>query len=101
MRAVASSPRSCRGQRASFAVRSPIDGSLLHEFVESSPAEVQAAIERAVGAFRAWQLVPPPRRGELVRRIGLRLREKQRPLAELVTAETGKITAEAWAKCRR
>ena len=30
-----------------------------------------------------------------MRRIGLRLREKQRPLAELVTAETGKITAEA------
>jgi aldehyde dehydrogenase (NAD+) len=78
-----------------LAVRSPIDGSLLDELVEDSPADVAAAIARAVDAFRTWRLVPAPRRGELVRRIGLRLREKQRPLAELVTAETGKITAEA------
>ncbi len=83
------------GVGRSLAVRSPIDGSLLHELVEDSSADVVAAVARAVDAFRAWRLAPAPRRGELVRRIGLRLREQQRPLAELVTAETGKITAEA------
>ena len=76
-------------------LHSPIDGSLIDELVEDSPVEVEAAIARATAAFQVWRLVPAPRRGEFVRRIGLRLREKQRPLAELVTAETGKITPEA------
>ncbi len=79
----------------SLAVHSPIDGSLLAELAPDTPADCAAAIGRAAAAFRTWRVVPAPERGELVRRIGLALRAKKEPLAQLVTAETGKITAEA------
>ncbi len=81
--------------QSKLAVYSPIDGSLLAKLATDGPAEAQAAIAAAAEAFRSWRIVPGPVRGELVRRIGQRLRERKTGLAELVTLETGKITAEA------
>jgi aldehyde dehydrogenase (NAD+) len=51
-------------------------------------------LDRAEHAFRKWRLTPPPQRGELVRRLGLALREHKRDLGLLVTLEVGKITSE-------
>src|SRR5690606_30962998 len=45
-------------------------------------------------AFLAWRDVPPPRRGELVRRFGEELRACKEPLGRLVTLECGKILSE-------
>ncbi len=59
-----------------------------------SPQEAQAAIARAHAAFLQWRLVPAPRRGDLVRAFGERLRAAKRELGELVTLETGKIRSE-------
>ncbi|MCB9838483.1 MAG: aldehyde dehydrogenase family protein [Phycisphaeraceae bacterium] len=53
-----------------------------------------AAVERAKAAFVKWRMTPAPKRGEVVRRIGLRLREQIEPLGELVSLEMGKIRAE-------
>ncbi|RYG67730.1 aldehyde dehydrogenase family protein, partial [bacterium] len=39
--------------------------------------------------------IPAPIRGELVRRIGVKLRERKAELADLVTLEAGKITSES------
>jgi aldehyde dehydrogenase (NAD+) len=75
--------------------RSPIDGATLATIAGATPADVNAVVARAAEAFKVWRLVPPPKRGEFVRRIGNRLRERKADLAELVTLEAGKITQEA------
>ncbi len=78
-----------------FAVSSPIDG----EFVASCGVASAAAIEQqlllAQRAFVQWRRVPAPERGQLVRELGQQLRENKQALADLITLECGKITAEA------
>jgi aldehyde dehydrogenase (NAD+) len=78
-----------------LAVISPIDGSRLATFASATGQDALAAIESARQAFPAWRDVPAPKRGELVRAIGQRLRERKADLAMLVTLETGKILAES------
>ena len=77
-----------------LSVRSPIDGSVLAQLAPTSLADADVALTRARSAFIDWQTVPPPRRGELVRRYGELLREHKADLGELVTVETGKIRQE-------
>jgi aldehyde dehydrogenase family 7 protein A1 len=43
---------------------------------------------------KAWMLTPAPARGEIVRQIGERLREKKDALGSLISLEMGKIKAE-------
>jgi len=82
------------GGGAGIAVRSPIDGRTLATVSSATPADVKRAIAAARRAFSEWRLVPAPRRGEFVRRIGVRLRERKADLAALVSWEAGKITEE-------
>lgn len=83
------------GAGPTLAVRSPIDGAWLASIPASSGEDVGRAIESAGEAFTAWRMVPGARRGELVRRIGQRLRAQKADLAALVSWEVGKITQEA------
>ena len=78
----------------SLASRSPIDGQAIGSVTPASPADVEAACAHASDAFLKWRLVPPPRRGELVRLLGEELRAAKEPLARLVTLEAGKIVSE-------
>ena len=80
--------------RAELASFSPIDGSLVGSVRRAAPGDVAAAVGRAHEAFRAWRLVPPPRRGELVRLFGEVLREEKDALGRLVSRESGKILSE-------
>lgn len=80
--------------RGDLAVRSPIDGGTIARLAVTAPADADAALKRAHAAFLAWRKVPPPRRGELVRRYGILLRQHKAELGELVTIETGKIRQE-------
>jgi aldehyde dehydrogenase (NAD+) len=73
---------------------SPIDGSPLGRVETADPQAVADAIGRAHEAFLAWRLVPPPRRGELVRLLGEVLREEKEALGRLVSRECGKILSE-------
>jgi aldehyde dehydrogenase (NAD+) len=59
-----------------------------------TPEQVDAKIARAHAAFAEWRDVPAPRRGELIRLLGEKLRERKEPLAQLVTLECGKIITE-------
>jgi aldehyde dehydrogenase (NAD+) len=74
--------------------RSPIDGQEIGRVAPATTAQVAAAIGRAHDAFLAWRLVPPPRRGELVRLLGEVLREEKEALGRLVSLESGKILQE-------
>ena len=73
---------------------SPADGSVLGSVAAADRAAVEAAIGRAHDAFLAWRMVPPPRRGELVRQFGEVLREEKDELGRLVSRECGKILSE-------
>jgi aldehyde dehydrogenase (NAD+) len=73
---------------------SPVDGTVSGSVAVADPAAVAAAIGRAQEAFLAWRMVPPPRRGELVRLFGEVLREEKDELGRLVSRECGKILSE-------
>src|ERR1035438_10065579 len=73
---------------------SPIDGRVLATVRTATPQEYERAAQRAQEAFRDWQLVPAPKRGEIVRQLGNALRDAKRDLGRLVTLEMGKILAE-------
>jgi aldehyde dehydrogenase (NAD+) len=77
-----------------LSVHSPIDGGVIAHLAVDHAADVAAVVGRAHAAFLAWRLVPPPRRGELVRRYGDVLRKNKDALARLVTIESGKIRSE-------
>src|SRR5258708_10057031 len=61
-----------------------------------NPAEgdTEAGCKAGSGAFAAWRLLPAPKRGDVARRIGDRLRAVKESLGKLVTLEAGKIVAE-------
>ena len=62
-------------------VRSPIDGGVLAQIPTASRGDMQAAIGRAHEAFKAWRVVPAPKRGELVRLFDEELRAHKAQLA--------------------
>ncbi|GAB5433417.1 MAG: aldehyde dehydrogenase family protein [Epibacterium sp.] len=78
----------------SRAVRSPIDGSTLAEVHDTPAGDMPAILDRAQSAFKAWRVVPAPRRGELIRLLGEELRAAKDDLGALVSWEAGKITSE-------
>jgi aldehyde dehydrogenase (NAD+) len=74
--------------------RSPIDGSFLARIAQATPEDYDRAAAGAQRAFLHWRTTPSPKRGEVVRRLGERLRELKAPLGRLVSLEAGKILAE-------
>ncbi|MCF8052975.1 MAG: aldehyde dehydrogenase family protein [Desulfobacterales bacterium] len=73
---------------------SPVNGEVIGTASGAGPKEVETVVERAVEAFSTWRMVPAPKRGEIVRQIGLALRKNKKALGALVSLETGKIRAE-------
>ena len=73
---------------------SPIDGTAIASVRTATAADYERAMTRAAAAFAAWQSVPAPKRGELIRQLGEALRAAKSDLGQLVTLEAGKITAE-------
>jgi aldehyde dehydrogenase (NAD+) len=76
------------------AVSSPLTGEKIAGVDDAGPDLIDKTIEKAAAAFRAWRLVPAPRRGELVRLLGAELRAAKDDLGRLVSIEAGKIAAE-------
>ncbi len=75
-------------------VVSPVDGKNIAGVNQTSAAAYEKAILTAESAFVHWRSVPAPKRGELVRRIGLKLRACKEPLGALVSYEMGKSLQE-------
>ncbi len=82
------------GSGPALDVASPIDGSRIATVKQVTEAQYDAIADRAHRAFLEWRRVPAPRRGEVVRRLGDRLRANKPALGALVTLEMGKIRAE-------
>jgi aldehyde dehydrogenase (NAD+) len=75
-------------------VFTPIDGSKIGTVLMAGPDDYEQIMSRAQEAFKIWRMIPAPRRGEIVRQLGLALRAKKKELGALVTLEMGKIRAE-------
>jgi acyl-CoA reductase-like NAD-dependent aldehyde dehydrogenase len=75
--------------------RNPADHSdIVGEFPASGAEDVNRAVEAARIAFRAWRLVPAPRRAEILRRAGELLIQRKEKFARDMTREMGKVLAE-------
>ena len=81
-------------QGGSITVHCPTDGSILGQVECSTTQEVDDAIGAARLAFEQWKTVPGPKRGELIRVLGNKLRQHKAALGALVTLECGKIYQE-------
>jgi len=73
---------------------SPVEGSLLGSLQTAGIEDYEQAIAKAEYAFLSFRKIPAPRRGELVRQFGNRLREKKEALGQLVSWEMGKSLQE-------
>jgi aldehyde dehydrogenase (NAD+) len=73
---------------------SPINGETIAEIYQAGPDDYEKVISQAQKAFAEWRNIPAPKRGEIVRLIGLELRKYKEPLGKLVTLEMGKILPE-------
>lgn len=72
----------------------PTTGAAIAQVVPADAAAYDAVVANAQAAFRTWRHVPAPKRGEVIRDLGVILREYKEPLGELVALEMGKIRAE-------
>src|SRR5438128_5739949 len=72
----------------------PATGELLGYFPLSGEADANAAVAAARAAFEKWRLVPAPKRGEILYRVGELLKEHKEELARTMTQEMGKILKE-------
>jgi len=68
----------------------PIDGSKLAEVRNATRDNYEKVVLKAQEAFKVWRKKPAPYRGEIVRQIGLALREKKKDLGMMVSIEMGK-----------
>ncbi len=82
------------GSGPKIASHTPIDGSLLAEVSTTSVTDFEQVIETAEAAFEIWRKVPAPKRGEIVRQFGDKLREHKESLGQLVSLEMGKSLQE-------
>lgn len=73
---------------------SPTNGEFIASVYQASEEDFEKIISKAEEAFKYWAKVPAPKRGEIVRQIGIRLRDYKKDLGTLVSYEMGKSLQE-------
>lgn len=77
-------------------VFSPVDGNEIARVKFASAADYDNTIKKAQKAFDLWRTWPAPKRGEIIRQLGLGLREQKENLGKLVSYEMGKSLQEGY-----
>ncbi|MBI4775901.1 MAG: aldehyde dehydrogenase family protein [Deltaproteobacteria bacterium] len=72
----------------------PIDGQPMGLVRQASEEEYESVVKAAREAFEYWKNLPAPKRGDIIRQIGERVRSRKSDLGALVSLEVGKIRAE-------
>ncbi|HEX6301694.1 MAG TPA: aldehyde dehydrogenase family protein [Acidimicrobiia bacterium] len=75
-------------------VINPASGRAIASVTMASRDDYEKVVQSSVETFERWRMLPAPKRGEYVRRLGNALRENIDALGALVTLENGKIHAE-------
>ena len=70
------------------------DGDLIGTFPLSTKEDVDEAVAAAKEAFKKWRLVPAPKRGDVLKRVGDMMNETKDKIAFEMTREMGKVFAE-------
>lgn len=73
---------------------SPTDGQFIASVCIADKNDYEEVIAKAEEAFKIWRRFPAPKRGEIVRQIGDKLRIYKASLGKLVSYEMGKIYQE-------
>ncbi len=73
---------------------SPVNGKRIGKIRCAGLNDYEVVINSATEAFVDWQRVPAPKRGDIVRQIGMALRRYKQELGALISLEVGKIRAE-------
>ena len=75
--------------------RNPADTrDLIGRFPDSGYEDVEAAVAVARRGFERWSRVPPPVRGDVLRRVGDLLTARKEHVANAMTREMGKVLTE-------
>ena len=69
---------------------SPVDGKLIGTIKSGSQNDFDQVINNSKKAFKDFKQIPAPKRGELVRQFGNKLRDEKKLLGTLVSYEMGK-----------
>jgi aldehyde dehydrogenase (NAD+) len=77
-------------------IHSPATGEYIASVYQASKQDFDHIVNTGSDAFKKWRQIPAPKRGEIVRQIGLKLREYKDPLGRLVSFEMGKSLQEGW-----
>src|SRR2546423_3885711 len=77
-----------------FPNHNPATGEIIGHFPLSGKVEIDAAVAAARSAFEKWRLVPAPKRGEILYRVGELLTLHKEDLARTMTQEMGKVLKE-------
>src|SRR5512138_2411161 len=72
----------------------PTTGEAIATVVQATPAIYDQVVTAAQKSFETWRSVPAPKRGLVVRDLGVAVREMIEPLGEMIALEMGKIRAE-------
>lgn len=79
----------------------PATGLTLATFETLPKSAIEAALDRAVAAQRAWSVQPVEQRQAMLRSLARTLRDSAATYAALITAEMGKPLAEAMAEIEK
>jgi len=75
-------------------IHSPATGEFIASVYQASENDYNKILTSAEEAFIFWKTTPAPKRGDIVRQIGNKLREYKEPLGKLVSYEMGKSLQE-------
>ncbi|MDO6457611.1 CoA-acylating methylmalonate-semialdehyde dehydrogenase [Celeribacter halophilus] len=76
-------------------VRNPATGEVIAKVPLATPAELDAAVEKAAAAQKEWAKVNPQRRARIFMKFGALLNENMDRLAECMSREHGKTLPDA------
>lgn len=78
-----------------FENRNPANwDELVGTFPKSGKVDVDEAVKAARNAFERWRLMPAPKRGDIMRKVGDIMVARKEEIARLMTREMGKVLAE-------
>ena len=79
-----------------FTSYSPVDGKEIGNVRATTKEEYETVLLNATEAFKEWRMIPAPKRGEIVRQLGDKLRKYKEDLGKLVSYEMGKSLQEGY-----
>ncbi len=75
---------------------SPVDGQLIAKVKTTTAEDYEKVMQAATAAFKTFRLIPAPRRGDIIRQFGEKLRHNKEALGKLVSYEMGKSLQEGY-----